>query len=306
MSKHSRIQYFVANLPILLLHLAALTAFWLPFKVEYLAICFISYFIRMFAITAGYHRYFSHRSYKMNRVAQFVMAFLGGSALQKGALWWAAHHRHHHRHSDQPADIHSPVQRGFWWSHLGWILSFDHTETRWELIGDLARFPELRWLNRWEHLPALCFTILLYFAAGIEGVVWGMAISTILLWHGTFTINSLSHIYGTVRYTSNDSSRNNFILALITLGEGWHNNHHAYMSSANQGFFWWEIDMSFYLLKGLSWCGLVYDLRKAPIKLLERKRVVNKQYTNSTILNSASEKLLNIEYLHTRQPGLES
>jgi stearoyl-CoA desaturase (Delta-9 desaturase) len=262
---------WLKSTPFLLMHLTVFAAFLVPFRWEWVGLCVASYYLRMFAITAGYHRYFSHRSYKMNRVAQFIMAFLGGTALQKGALWWAANHRLHHKNSDQPSDIHSPVQHGFWWSHVGWIMSDLHEETHWNQIQDLAKYPELRWLNHYHVVPGIIYALALFAVGGWGALIWGFFISTVLLWHGTFTINSLSHVFGSVRYKTTDTSRNNFWLALVTLGEGWHNNHHCYMSSTRQGFFWWEIDGSYYALKALSWFGIVRDLRNPPLKLLESK-----------------------------------
>lgn len=259
--------------PFILMHLSVLAAFWIHFRWSFLLLCLGSYLLRMFAITAGYHRFFSHRSYKMNRISQFLMALLGSTTLQKGVLWWAANHRFHHKHSDRANDLHSPLQQGFWWSHVGWILSEDHEDTLWEQIPDLAKYPELRFLNRYSLLPALAYALSLFLLAGFGGLVWGFCVSTVLLWHGTFTINSLSHVYGSVRYRTTDTSRNNFWLALITLGEGWHNNHHCYMSSTRQGFYWWEIDGSYYILKILSWIGFVSDLREPPLKLLESKKI---------------------------------
>jgi stearoyl-CoA desaturase (Delta-9 desaturase) len=261
------------SIPFALMHVAVATVFLVPFSWPLVLLCLASYGIRMFAITGGYHRYFSHRSYKMSRPAQFAMACLGSTAMQKGVLWWAANHRLHHRHSDQPSDIHSPLQRGFWWSHVGWILSDQHEETHWDQIQDLAKYPELRWLNSWHLVPASLYGLGLFLAGGWPAFIWGFVVSTVLLWHGTFTINSLSHVYGQRRYETTDTSRNNFWLALITLGEGWHNNHHCYMSSTNQGFFWWEIDVSFYTIKALSAVGITRDLRKPPLALLEAKRI---------------------------------
>jgi stearoyl-CoA desaturase (delta-9 desaturase) len=261
------------SLPFVLMHVACVAVFFVHFSLPLVALCVASYFLRMFFITAGYHRYFSHRTYKLGRVGQFVFAFMGTTATQKGVLWWAAHHRHHHKFSDQPADIHSPIQRGFWWSHAGWFLCSANNETRWELISDLAKFPELRWLNRWYLVPPVLYALAFFAIGGWSALVWGFVVSTVLLWHGTFTINSLSHVFGSKRYRSNDTSTNNWVLAFITMGEGWHNNHHAYMASANQGFFWWEYDFSFYILRALSWAGVTRDLRKPPLELLEAKRI---------------------------------
>lgn len=262
---------WIKSIPFFVIHIAALSVLFFPFHWGYLALCIGSYYLRMFAITAGYHRYFSHRSYKMNRVGQFAMAFLGSTAVQKGVLWWAANHRFHHKNSDQPSDIHSPSLQGFWWSHVGWILSDNHEATLWEQIPDLAKYPELKWINRYCHIPAIIYGSLFFLVGGWPAFLWGFIVSTVFLWHGTFTINSLSHVFGTSRYVTTDTSKNNFWLALLTLGEGWHNNHHCYMSSANQGFYWWEIDGSYYVLKMLAWLGITYDLRKPPLKLLESR-----------------------------------
>lgn len=261
----------IESLPFLLVHLGALSVFFVPFRWEWAALCFATYFVRMFGITAGYHRYFSHRSYKANRVVQFALAWIGSMSVQKGVLWWAAHHRLHHRHSDQPQDIHSPVQRGFVWSHLGWILVDAHSETRWDQIQDLAKYPELRWLNRYHLVPVAVLGGALYLLGGLPAFAWGFLLSTVVLWHSTFFINSLAHVVGSRRYETGDDSRNNFWLALLTLGEGWHNNHHCYMSAARQGFFRWEVDISYFILRGLSRIGLVRDLRQPPLALLEAK-----------------------------------
>jgi stearoyl-CoA desaturase (delta-9 desaturase) len=222
------------------------------------------YAIRMFGVTAVYHRYFSHRSYKMGRVTQFLMGVLATTSTQKGILWWAAHHRRHHKYSDQPEDIHSVRQDGFWHAHVGWILAKDYEQTEYDKIKDFAKFPELVWLNKLHLVPPIALAVALYLVAGGWGLVWGFFVSTTLLWHGTFTINSLSHVFGKRRYATTDDSKNNWLLALITLGEGWHNNHHHYQRSTAQGFYWWEIDITYYVLKVMSWLGLVSDLHTPP------------------------------------------
>jgi stearoyl-CoA desaturase (delta-9 desaturase) len=268
-----RIDWF-RSVPFFGIHVAAaILVFTVPFSWKLVALAAGMYYLRMFAITAGYHRYFSHRTYKIHRISQFLMAFLGATSTQKGALWWASQHRHHHKHSDEPEDIHSPIQTGFLWSHMMWMLSRGYGETRWELIPDLAKYPELRFLDRQYWLPPLFLAVLMYAVGGMPWLVWGFGVSTVFLWHGTFTINSLSHVYGSQRYRTSDTSRNNFWFALITMGEGWHNNHHTYMSSTRQGFFWWEVDASYYMLKALSWIGVTRDLREPPLALLEAKRI---------------------------------
>jgi stearoyl-CoA desaturase (delta-9 desaturase) len=250
------------------IHLGSLSALALGCSWRAAGLAVGLYWLRMFGITAGYHRYFSHRTFKTSRGFQFVLGCLGAASLQKGPLWWAAHHRVHHRWSDTPRDLHSPKQRGFWHSHVGWILSPEHDATDLALVPDLARYPELRWLNRYHWAPALALTLACYALDGLRGVVWGMGVSTVVLWHCTFTINSLAHVWGSRRYETTDTSRNNLVLALITMGEGWHNNHHHYMNSANQGFFWWEIDASYYLLRALSWVRVVRELRVPPAHVL--------------------------------------
>jgi stearoyl-CoA desaturase (delta-9 desaturase) len=254
----------VTSLPFFAIHVLALGALFVEFHWYYPVVALGLYYLRMFGITAGYHRYFSHRSYKMGRSMQFLMALLGSTSAQKGVLWWSAHHRDHHKYSDQPEDIHSPVQRGFWWSHVGWILASRYNETKIDRIRDFAKYPELRWLNKYHLLPPLGLAAVLGLIGGVPMMIWGFCVSTVVLWHGTFTINSLSHVIGRRRYVTTDDSRNNWFLALITLGEGWHNNHHHYMSTANQGFYWWEVDFSYYALKMMSWVGLVWDLRTPP------------------------------------------
>lgn len=256
------------TLPFVLVHLAALLIFVIPFHWSYLITCVALLGVRMFFVTAGYHRYFSHRAFKTSRVFQFIIAFMATTSSQKGVLWWAAHHRHHHKYSDQELDLHSPTLFGFFWSHVGWIVSDKYNDTRLNYIGDFAKYPELVWLNNWHLLPPVALAVVLSMIGGWQLFIWGFCLSTVLLWHDTFTINSLSHLFGSRRYDTTDTSKNNWLLALMTLGEGWHNNHHHYMASARQGFYWWEIDITFYILRVLSWFGIVWDLRKVPAHIM--------------------------------------
>lgn len=272
---------WVSSLPFFGLHLACLFAFWVGVSWVAVLTCVVLYYARMFGITGGYHRYFSHASYKTSRTFQFLLAWLGCSSMQKGPLWWASLHRHHHAHSDDPEDIHSPVQKGFWYSHCGWIICNRFNETKWNLIHQFAKYKELVWMNKYHWTPGVTLGAMVYlFGWFLESfpslgtnryqmLVWGFVISTVVLYHGTFTINSLAHVFGSRRYPTKDDSRNNGLLALITMGEGWHNNHHYLPSAARMGFFWWEIDLSLYVLTALSWVGLVWDLKKPPKHLLE-------------------------------------
>lgn len=248
-------------------HIAALAGvLYLGWSWTWAAVALGVYFVRMVVVTAGYHRYFAHRAFKTSRVFQFLLAIAAQSAAQKGVLWWASHHRFHHKHSDAETDVHSARRRGFWYAHVGWLFNPEWSDTHWTLVSDLARFPELRVLNRSSihFLPAVVLALTWLALGGLEGLVWGFFVSTVLLWHGSFSINSLAHIFGSQRYQTNDDSRNNWLLALITTGEGWHNNHHHYQSSARQGFRWWEIDVTYYCLRALAALGLIWDLRPPP------------------------------------------
>jgi stearoyl-CoA desaturase (delta-9 desaturase) len=250
-----------AAVPFALIHLACLGVFFIPFHWSYVAWAAAFYLVRMFGVTAGYHRYFSHRSFKLNRLNQFLLAFLAETSAQKGVLWWAAHHRVHHSTSDTTEDIHSPRQEGFWWAHVGWVLSNDYDEYDPRLIQDFAKYPELRWLNKYFLVPPTILGALILGFGGLHIFLWGFVVSTVLLFHGTFAINSIAHVWGTRRFDTPDHSRNNFLLALITLGEGWHNNHHQYMYACRQGLRWWEIDITYYCLRGLQAVGIVKNIR---------------------------------------------
>ncbi|MDB4956549.1 MAG: Stearoyl-CoA 9-desaturase [Myxococcales bacterium] len=222
------------------------------------------YAIRMFVITAGYHRYFSHRTFKTSRWFQFVLALVAMSTAQQGPLWWAAHHRRHHKYSDEPEDIHSPRQRGFWWSHAGWILGTRHKATDFDRIKDFAKYPELRFLNDHDLAFAIAWGFVTYAIGGSVALAWGFFVPVVVAWHITFCINSLAHVWGRRRYPTSDDSRNNLALAVLTFGEGWHNNHHHYQRTARQGFYWWEIDVSWYGLKLLELLRIVWDVEGVP------------------------------------------
>jgi stearoyl-CoA desaturase (delta-9 desaturase) len=262
---------WLRTLPFIGLHLACLAVFWVG--------------VSLFAITGFYHRYFAHKAFRTSRPVQFVFAAIGASAVQRGPLWWAAHHRHHHRHADTPADPHSPGQHGFWWSHMGWFLTPRGFRTDWDAIPDLRRFQELRLLDRYDILMPVMLAVALYVlgdwlqhahpSLGTNGpqlLVWGFFVSTVVLFHATVTINSLAHVFGTRRFDTRDDSRNNWFLALITFGEGWHNNHHHFPGSARQGFTWWEYDFTWYGLKVMSWLRLVSDLKPVPPGLSRPQR----------------------------------
>jgi stearoyl-CoA desaturase (Delta-9 desaturase) len=270
--------------PFALMHVACLFVWVVGVSTTAVVVCVALYLVRMFAITGFYHRYFSHRSFRTSRAAQFVFAVLGASAVQRGPIWWAAHHRHHHAFADKPQDTHSPVQRGFLWAHMGWFLSRRHFHPDLRRARDLLQFPELRWLDRFDIVVPFLLAVGLLLAgmalernapqlgtSGGQLLVWGFFVSTVLLYHGTYTINSLCHGWGSRRYPTRDDSRNNPWLALITLGEGWHNNHHHYPSAVRQGFYWWEIDLTYYLLRALAAVGIIWDLNPVPARVREAR-----------------------------------
>jgi stearoyl-CoA desaturase (delta-9 desaturase) len=277
---------YPSAIPFTLAHLACFAAFWTGITFQALVMCLVLYWLRIFAIGAGYHRYFSHRAYRTSRAFQFVLAALSQSSAQKSVLWWAAKHRHHHLHSDTGSDVHSPRHKGFIYSHLGWIFARQHDATDLVKVADFASYPELMWLHRHELVPPVVLAVLCLAIGGWPGLVIGFFWSTVLVYHATFCINSLAHVCGRKRYVTGDDSRNNWFLAIFTMGEGWHNNHHAYQSSVRQGFRWFEVDATFYLLKALSWVGLVWDL-KTPPRAVRR----NEQRLGARVIERAAAQL---------------
>jgi stearoyl-CoA desaturase (delta-9 desaturase) len=273
---------FWKRIPFILVHLSLLFLFYTGVSAVSLAFCAFLYVLRMFAITGGYHRYFSHRSYKTSRLFQFILGFLGATAAQRGPIWWASHHRHHHRHSDTPEDVHPPKIYGFWWAHVGWVLSTDYLKARIDLMRDFLKYPEIVLLDRFHLLAPISLGVGSFFfgkyletsyptlgTSGWQMLVCGFFLSTVLVYHGTFAVNSLTHMFGKRRFVTGDDSRNSLLIALFTLGEGWHNNHHRYPGSERQGFYWWEIDISHYFLVILSWFGIVWDLRVPPERIYQ-------------------------------------
>jgi stearoyl-CoA desaturase (delta-9 desaturase) len=277
---------YPTTISFVLVHLACLGVFWTGVTWQGVVIGVALYWLRIFSIGAGYHRYFSHRAFSTGRVFQFILAFVAQSTAQKSVLWWTVQHRHHHLHSDTERDLHSPRQRGFWYSHVGWIFARRQDTVDLTKVADFAKYPELVWLHRFELVPATAFALLAFLMAGWSGLVVGFFCSTVAVFHATFCINSLAHVHGRKRYVTGDDSRNNWLLAIFTMGEGWHNNHHAYQSSVRQGFRWWEIDLTYYALKGLSWAGVVWDLKTPPVEVLR-----NEQRLGARVIGRAAAQL---------------
>jgi stearoyl-CoA desaturase (Delta-9 desaturase) len=259
------------------IHLGCFAVFWTGIRSDAIALGFALYFIRIFAIGAGYHRYFAHRTFRTSRTFQFALAFVSQTAAQRSILWWAAKHRQHHMHSDTNSDLHSPVLHGFLYAHVGWIFLARNNDIENECIRDLAQYKELRWLDRHSYLPVVALALTTWLVAGWPGLVIGFCCSTVAVWHVTFSVNSLCHVVGRQRYITGDQSRNNWLLALLTMGEGWHNNHHAYQASARQGFLWWEFDPTYYLLRTLSCFGLVWDLHMPPTAMVRGERKLGRR-----------------------------
>lgn len=275
-----------SRIPFIAMHVLALSIFLVGFSWAAVGAFLFTYWIRVFALTAGYHRYFSHRSFRTSRWFQFVLAFVGATSAQMGALWWASHHRVHHRKSDQREDVHSPVHRGFWWSHLGWIFAPKHAQILWHEIRDFEKYPELKWLDLNYGIPPILLAGTLFLVgallpdsfqtSGWQFLAWGFFFSTVCVYHVTFMVNSVAHLVGTRRFETEDQSRNNWWVAFLTGGEGWHNNHHRFPHSERQGFYWWEFDLTHYALTALSWVGLVWDLKRPSVDVLNEGRKVKR------------------------------
>jgi stearoyl-CoA desaturase (delta-9 desaturase) len=292
---------YPGTIPFLLVHVAAFAVLFTGVTVEAVIIAVVLYFVRIFFIGAAYHRYFSHRAYSTSRWFQFVLAFMAQTTAQKSVLWWATKHRHHHLHSDTEHDTHSPRHKGFWFSHFGWIFSRAHQDYDEVKIADFYKYPELRWLDEYQTFPALILGTICFLIAGWPGLIVGFVWSTVFVYHATFAINSVAHVFGRKRYVTGDDSRNNWILAFFTMGEGWHNNHHAFQSSVRQGFRWYEWDPTYYILRALSWTGLIWDL-KAPPELVLR----NEQKLGARTIDRAAADVVATFDLDTIVRGLRN
>ena len=279
---------WLSAIPFLLVHLVPFLAFFVTVTWQDWVLCAALYVGRMFLITAGYHRYFAHRSYKMGRVPQFLTALGATTAAQKGPLWWAGHHRIHHRFTDTDGDVHSP-RDGFWWSHVGWILSRRYKDTDVDAIRDFAAYPELRLLDKFHWVGPWVLGVVCLIVGGWGGLIIGFFLSTVLLWHGTFIVNSLAHVFGRRRFATPDTSRNSLFVALVTGGEGWHNNHHYLPASARQGLMRWEIDTTWYVLRGLAALHIVRDVKRPPARLLDQSRLAMAPSTSACSAPTGSE-----------------
>jgi stearoyl-CoA desaturase (delta-9 desaturase) len=253
----------------ILLHLGCFGILYTGVSAEAMAVLCVAFLIRALGVSIVYHRYFAHRSFRTSRLMQFCLGLYGSLTVLGGLLWWAQTHREHHRHADTPDDIHSPAFHGFIYSHCGWFLDDRHRSLDLSKVRDLARFPELIWLERLDVLSKLSYIACCYWLFGIVGVVWGFFVPAVIVLQMVHWIQSVSHsIGGYRRYASLDDSRNHWLFGIISFGEGFHHNHHCFPNSARLGLHWWEFDASYFVLLALEWSGLIWDLkvptRKAP------------------------------------------
>ena len=256
---------------------SALLVFFVPFSWGFVALWAASHFLRAIGLTLSFHRYFAHRAFKMNRVARFAWAFIGTAAMQKGPLWWAGHHVNHHKFADRDGDPHSPMVSGVYYAHIGWFLNDTKHDTLAPsnpVIRDFSTAPELAFLERYFFLPPVLLAAAMFAIGGFPWLVWGFCLPTMTLAHATFAINTVNHMFGSRRFDTVDESRNNPITALFAVGEGWHNNHHRYQRAARNGFYWWEFDPTWYVIRTMAAVGLAWDLQSVPKRIYDEARVM--------------------------------
>jgi stearoyl-CoA desaturase (Delta-9 desaturase) len=256
---------------------SALLIFAVPFRWAFVAVWAASHFLRAIGLTLAFHRYFAHRAFKMNRVARFVWTWIGTSAMQKGPMWWAGHHVNHHKYADRDGDPHSPMVSGVYYAHIGWFLNdtrHDKLEPNNPVIRDFSRVPEIAFIEKYFFLPPLLLAIAMFAIGGFPLLIWGFCLPTMTLAHATFAINTVNHMFGSRRFETVDESRNNPLTALFAVGEGWHNNHHRYQRAARNGFYWWEFDPTWYVIRAMKAVGLAWDVQAVPKRIYEEARVV--------------------------------
>jgi stearoyl-CoA desaturase (delta-9 desaturase) len=256
---------------------SALLVFVVPFSAGYIGLWAVSHFLRAVGLTLAFHRYFAHRAFQMNRVARFVWACIGTAAMQKGPLWWAGHHVNHHRFADREGDPHSPMISGVYYAHIGWFLNdakHNVIEASNPVIRDFSKAPEILWLDRLFFVPPILLALAIYLAGGMPWLVWGFCLPTVTLAHATFAINTVNHLFGSRRFDTIDESRNNVVTALFAAGEGWHNNHHRYQRAARNGFYWWEFDPTWYVIRLMEMVGLAWDVQPVPARIYVEARAI--------------------------------
>jgi stearoyl-CoA desaturase (delta-9 desaturase) len=259
---------------------SAVLIFFVPFAWPLVALWAVSHFLRAIGLTLSFHRYFAHRAFKMNRAARFLWTLVGTAAMQKGPLWWAGHHVNHHRFADRDGDPHSPMVSGFYYAHIGWFLNdakHDRLEASNPVIRDFSKAREIAWLDTYYAVPPLLLAIAMYLIGGMPWLLWGFCLPTVTLSHSTFAINTINHMFGSRRFETIDDSRNNPLTALFAVGEGWHNNHHRYQRAARNGFYWWEFDPTWYVIRLMAAVGLVWDIQTVPQRIYAEARTAKER-----------------------------
>jgi len=281
-----------------LIQVSALLVFAVPFRWAYIALWAASHFVRAVGLTLAFHRYYAHRAFRMHRISRFVWTFIGTAAMQKGPLWWAGHHVNHHKFADREGDPHSPMVSGVYYAHLGWFLNdtkFDRVEATNPVLRDFGPVPEIAWLDRNFWAPPLVLALALYLAGGLPWVVWGFCVPTMTLAHATFAINSINHMFGSRRFDTFDESRNNLLTAVFAAGEGWHNNHHRYQRAARNGFYWWEFDITWYVIRAMQALGLAWDVQPVPARIYTEARAVKARRAARTVPSVVDAMPLGLE-----------
>jgi stearoyl-CoA desaturase (delta-9 desaturase) len=277
---------------------SALLVFFVPFAWPLVALWAASHFLRAVGLTLCYHRYFAHRAFQMGRGPRLVWAWIAASAMQKGPLWWAGHHVNHHRFADRDGDPHSPAVSGFYYAHIGWFLNdakHDRLEATNPVVRDFSKFPEITFLERNFFLPPLLLALAMYAIGGMQWLIWGFCLPTMTLAHATFAINTVNHLVGSRRFDTIDESRNNVVTAFFAAGEGWHNNHHRYQRAARNGFYWWEFDLTWYVIRLMAAVGLAWDVQEVPERIYEEARVLRTRRSTGSISAVPEPPPINVE-----------
>ena len=255
---------------------SAASVFLVPFSWSLVLLWAVSHFLRAIGLTLTFHRYLAHRAFQMNRGVRFVWAFIGTCAMQKGPIWWAGHHVNHHKFADREGDPHSPMVSGVYYAHIGWFLNdtkHDQLEPNNPVLRDFSKYWELAMLERFHFVPPIMLAVAMYLIGGAPWLVWGFCLPTMTLAHATFAINTVNHMFGSRRFDTIDESRNNAVTAIFAAGEGWHNNHHRFQRAARNGFYWWEFDPTWYVIRAMAAVGLAWDLQQVPERIYEEARV---------------------------------
>ncbi len=259
---------WLTTVVLILLHMGAVAALFM-FSWRVLAVTAFLYWMTIgLGISMGYHRLHTHRSYRVPLLLEYFFAVCGSLTLEGGPIFWVATHRLHHQKSDLPGDPHSP-RDGAWWSHVGWILlgETNHNNTRVlsKYAPDLAKHKFYVWLNNYHWVPLTVLGVLLFAIGGLPLFLWAGCLRVVVGLHSTWLVNSATHMWGRRRFETRDDSRNSWWVALLTFGEGWHNNHHAHPTSARHGLAWYEIDHSWILISIFRFFGIAKSVKVASI-----------------------------------------